>query len=139
MEDKGAMQLFEHATVGWQDNLATCRGGNGNHRTDPPEFVDIMFRVAAEHGSVSCRALDKEALCFAIGEMETRTIRFTPFHAIRVLLAAVAYVLKRSPQVLDVYGDSAEATLEVNGQQMHFRVETANTGSETLFFHIRKL
>ncbi len=135
------MQLFEDAVARWQLNVSSNDAPN---RIIPPEFVRVMFRVAAEFGSVSCHAMDKETLCFTVGEIEIRTVHFLPFHGIRVLLAAIAHVFwNQTPEEpiskrFNPYGDSAEIKLEINGQQMRFQVETANTGSETLSFAIRR-
>ena len=141
MEKKGAMQLFEDAVAGWQDNLATCLGGDGNHSVYPPEFIQVMFGVAAEFGSVSCYALDKETLCFTNGEKGMRTYTFLPIHGIRVLLAAVAHVFWKhniKPK-FNPYGDKSEIALEIDGKPIRFSVETGNTNGKPLFFRIRKI
>ncbi len=135
------MRLFEDAIAGWQNNLATCRGGDGAQSIYPPEFVRVMFHVAAEFGSVSCHALDNETLCFDIGKTETRTYTFLPFHAIRVLLAAVAHVFWdcNTNPTFNVYGDKAEIALAVEDKLTDFYVETGNTNGKPLYFLIRKM
>jgi len=135
------MQLFEDAVARWQKNLATCRGSDGANLIYPDEFVRVMFSVAVKLDSVSCHALDNETLCFVIGKTETRTYTFLPFHALRVLLAAVAYVFWESDMKpkFNAYGDKTEIVLEIDEQEISFEVETANTGSKILFFRIRKL
>lgn len=139
------MALFEDAITRWQINLFS---NDAENRIGTTEFVLVMFRIADERGFISCHAMDQQTLSFVIGETETRTYTFTPFHGLRVLLAAIAHAfweqeIAKTGEIgsdnFNAYGDERAITIQIDEHWLRFQVETANTNGKSLSFRIRKL
>lgn len=137
------IQLFENAIAGLQRTAVTGHYQNG---ISTVQFADIMFQIADELKSVTCKPADENHLCFLIGDGEPHLCEFAVNRMFRSVLAGAAQVVwSQNPatpenQKFNPYGDKQEVSYTNSDGLAHsFQVETANTNGKPFFFAIHKL